>query len=321
MDLTNEFKKTLTSVVVEDYKTATADSVTLKFAYSKKIGILANNQKISIAIGLGDELYGLGNYFVDGEVTDSPAGLKIRANSSPFFSSDEKKQRAWNQRTIKEIVFDIARGKGLNPYVENIASLTEKRFDFYQNESHLSFVRRIAQDLGFKTKISSTTLGVYLSTSPGDEVIKYILPFRGYVWNWKSRPLATYKAVQACYWDTQKKRQEWVTWGKPEGPVYTVKYQLNSYKEAATVVENTLSRIKDQKDTLELNLPSEPGHVFTKIGIGHEVEYQPAPRHFKNWVVTRATHELSWQSQKLETRIQCISKKSRSEDGKKPTAD
>ena len=127
--------------------------------------------KSSLKIWLGYEesdLSELGTYTIDEvEITENPAGVKIRAKASdvsPTFKAT--KTRSWHGKTIGEIVKTIADEHGLLPavhgdYLEKLITHIDQ-----ENESDMHFLTRLAKLYGATSKPSGGHL-IFLPEGEG----------------------------------------------------------------------------------------------------------------------------------------------------------
>lgn len=165
---------------------------------------------LSVALGFkGRPLADMGRFAVDGVSGKHPAQtISITATAANLKGNIRSpKTRAFEDKTLKDIVATIAGEAGLKPMVS--ASIAASRWAYLAQttESNLHFLSRIAKTLDATAKAAGGALIVQRRgdglTAAGDALIPPVLmqsALTSYDWDYDGR--AVYKSVQAEYSDT-----------------------------------------------------------------------------------------------------------------------
>lgn len=166
--------------------------------------------KLEVSLGFqGGPLAFMGVFAVDGVSGVGPTqGMRISATAADMKSPIRAPQtRAWENKTLADIVKTIAGGAGLRPVIGESVASTHWAYLAQTSESDLHFLTRIAATLDATCKPAGGALIVQArgegKTAAGDVLTPpSISAQRLSSWSWKLEGREVYRAAQAEWRDT-----------------------------------------------------------------------------------------------------------------------
>lgn len=297
-DVTSTFRDRLVDLEVVDEDGDKADRV--RITVDDRDDLVAEpGMDTVIEVWLGYRETGLsmmGRYAVDGVGGEGPLRkLAISATAADMKGSIRApKTRAWEGKTLGEIVQTIAEETGLRAVVSS--ALSSVRWDYLAQtaESNLHFLRRLANGLNATAKPAGGTLLVARrgddTTAAGDPMPNGTIGPRDLVnWTWEKDGRERVGSVEAEWGDTDSGRREVVAVGEQE-PASRLRHRHASEDEARRAADAEYRRRAMGEVTLSAELASFApallaGARLTLSGVSTKVDGQ--------WDVVRVIHTLS----------------------------
>lgn len=207
-DATGAVSDRLLALTVTDHDGGTADQVTLDL--DDRDGLLELPEmeaKLTVALGFrGLPLSVMGIFAVDGIGGTGPQqSMQITATAADMKKDVRApKTRAWEGKTLKDIVATIAAEAGLKPVVGESVAGVSWPYLAQTAESDLNFLTRIAAALDATAKPAGGALIVQRrgegKTAAGDVLTPPVITrARMLSWTWNLEGREVYKAVE-CEW-------------------------------------------------------------------------------------------------------------------------
>lgn len=234
----------LLSLTVTDEDGDKADRLQIDLDDPMGLIALPPDAILSVALGFkGMGLADMGRFAVDGMSGRHPAQtLSITATAANLKGDIRSpKTRAFEDKSLKDIVATIAGEAGLKPLVSESIAASRWEYLAQTSESNLHFLSRIAKTLDATAKAAGGALIVQRRgdglTAAGDALISPILFQSGLTsWDWELDGRAVYKSVQAEYSDTGGGQVHSVTVG--EGTPALRLRHVHATKDEATRAAN-----------------------------------------------------------------------------------
>jgi phage protein D len=305
-NITHDIASSLLSVTYTDNLTGESDELDVEIEDTDGKWMddwyPAKGSLMTLALGyVGEPLMDCGSFEVDEiEFSDSPSVVRIRALSAGVTLALRTQQhRAFEETTLLKIVTHIARLQGYT-VKGSIANIPIDRVT--QNESDLSFIKRLADTYGYAIKMTGKTLA-FLSFSELKNAPSQLTFTRADITNWRLRDQinSVYQGVQAKHHDPKKKKL--LAYNSKDGKsLYTEESRgqatsnntLNMRSRATdqatqdTKAQAALSKKNDKQTegsfSTEGNKACRAGHVITLDGFG---------RLSGRWRIKKAVHQLS----------------------------
>lgn len=274
---------------------------------------------VSISLGL-ESLVPLGTFTVDTVKASGPPNiLQIDGSAAPFSASGERKgmqsrkSRSFDEKTIGDIVKQIAGEHGLNPVVsDELASINPGHLD-QTDEGDVSFLNRIARDVGGVVKATNDRLAFVMrgasKTASGKTLPTVaIVRTQSTRWEFVAADRGGYKSAVATYRDAGQAKTIEVVVGDGD-PVLRLPHIYSTESNARRAAT---SRLKDAERSSGGKLTiSMPGRldVLAESPIAVSGFRQGVDGSF---VVRRVEHSLSKSG--LTTSIDAESPDSKDED-------
>ena len=149
MPVAGGFYERLKSVTVTDKEGLKSDTVDIELNDGSPdfIALPRKGAIIGVRMGYDDNLASLGTFTADKISCDClPYSMKISGNAVDFRSGKlkERQERAWDKKSLGDIVSQIAEESGLTPAID--PELSKFVYDWIgqQDESNIHFLRRLA---------------------------------------------------------------------------------------------------------------------------------------------------------------------------------
>jgi phage protein D len=238
----------------------------------------------------------MGQFTVGGVAGAGPAQRMLITASAVDMKSDARapKTRAWEGKTLKDIVSTIAAEAKLKPVVGESVASAHWAYLAQTAESDLHFLTRIAATLDATAKAGGGALIVQKrgegKTAAGDTITPVAIgAARLSSWSWKVDGRAEYKKVEAEWSDTATGQRRKVVRGSGN-PVQRLRHLYASAEEATRACEGELSRAGRAGLTISADLAGfEPGLFAGGIarlsGLRAELN--------GDWHIQKVTHSLS----------------------------
>ena len=267
-DATGRVADRLLSLVVTDEDGAKADRLELEL--DDRDGALAfpdTEARIEVALGFRPgPLSVMGVYAVDGVSGSGPRQtLRITATAADLKGDIRApRTRAWEGRTLGEIVATIAGEAGLKPVVG--ASVAGRAWAYVAQtaESNLHFLARLAATLDATAKPAGGALVVQRRgegrTAAGDRLTPPVIPaWRISDWSWSFEGRTVYRSAEAEWIETGSGVTHKLRVGSGT-PLKTLRHPYPTAAEAQRAAEAALSGAERSAMTLEARLAGfEPG--------------------------------------------------------------
>ncbi|MCG8471374.1 MAG: hypothetical protein MI742_05900 [Desulfobacterales bacterium] len=295
-EITDKINDRMISLSVVDEAGLKSDTLTLVLDNRDgKVAIPPTGAKLEAWMGYKETgLARMGLYVAD-EITISgpPDKLTISANSANMRDSlKEKKERSWDRFSLGDLVATIAAEHGylskVDPSLENI-----RRNHLDQTESDMHLLTRLAKEYAAVAKFAGKMILFVPERNAKSASGKKISPVtltRGELerWSVRSTDRKHYKSVAAWWQDVKSGEKKKVVAGKgsPQHSLSVVHPNEAMAKDAAMAMMKTLSRGKASLDFSCVGRPD----IMAETPLTLENVAQGADG---DWVVSRATHEIS----------------------------
>lgn len=298
-DVTGSLADRLLSLTVTDEDGGKADRVEIEVDDRQgRVALPDLNAMLAVSLGYRDRpLAMMGIYAVDGVSGSSPPQVMRISATAADLKGDIRspKTRAWENKTLSEIVKVIAGEAGLNPMVGKSVAQARWKYLAQQAESDLAFLTRIAADLDATAKPTTGALIVQRRgdglTAAGDVLpVPMLLGSDLTEWDWSIDTREIYKKVEAT-WSIASTGQSGLATKGDGKPVLRLRHSHGSAEEAERAAEAKLKGAARAAMTLKARLSRfEPGLLA-----GASVTTIMMPRLELNglWHIATVQHELT----------------------------
>lgn len=198
----------LVSMTINDEAGTKADTLEIELDDREGFKAPPKNAEIQVWLGYEPQPTYMGRYKVDEWMKAGPERrLTISAKSAEMTGTIRAaKSRGWDDKTVGEIVREVAEANGLQAIVdESLAVLAISHID-QQNESDLAFLTRLAGRVGGVFKLSDGKVlfaarGSSVLPSGDDKPIIELVPAMVSDWDCTSAQRGDYGAVICTYMD------------------------------------------------------------------------------------------------------------------------
>lgn len=302
-DITEAVKTSLISLTVEDKVGIESDTLTLELEDAdNKLNIPRRGVKLQAYLGWKESppLLLMGEYVVDTvEYSFAPNKLTIKAKAADLYlASKEKslKTRAFDKKTLGQIVSTVAADMGLEAKVaSDLNGIQVKHID-QTDESNLHFVTRLAKQYDATAKPAGGKL-VFAKSGSGQSAGGSPLPSLtiplsdtapGARLAFAGRP--EYDGVTANWRDKDKAKTKAATVGGENRKKLRGTYATEAEATAAAKAE--LTRQQREPVTLELTLKRGNPLLRAEIHVNTDASWQK-PDAIRTWRVVQCTHKLT----------------------------
>ncbi|WP_413874176.1 phage late control D family protein [Albidovulum sp.] len=300
-DVSGNFRDRLLGLTVTDEDGGKADRIEIEVDdRDGRVAFPDMDTLLDVSLGFrqpfgGSALSYMGRYAVDGVAGAGPAQrMRITATAADMKGDIRApKTRAWEDKTLKDIVAKIAAEAKLKPVVGQSVGSAHWPYIAQTVESDLHFLTRIAATLDATAKPAGGALVVQRrgegKTAAGDAVTPVAIDAgRIASWTWKVDGRAEYRQVEAEWSDTPAGQRRKVTRGQGK-PVQRLRHLYASAEEATRACDGELSRAGRASLSISVDLAGfEPGLFaggsVSLSGLRSELEGE--------WHIARVTHEL-----------------------------
>lgn len=253
--------------------------------------------KLELWLGFrGQALSYIGQFEIDGVSGEGgPDKMTISATAIDLKSPVRApRTRAWEDRSLSDIVSEIAGEADLEPVVSE--SIADKTWAYLAQtaESDLNFLTRIAKDLDATAKAAGGRLIVAKrgedTTPGGDEVEAVAIPRNRLQpgWSWELDEREKYGAVEAEWADTGAGQQRKVKRGS-DAPVRRLRHVYGSEDEAGRAASAELEKAQRGRLKITATLAGFEPALYA----GGRVEFSGLRAELSGeWHVDQVTHEL-----------------------------
>lgn len=299
-DATGAVGDRLLSLTVTDNDGGVADQVVIDLDNRDgRIAMPDREAKLEVSLGFkGQALAFMGVFAVDGVGGEGPAAsMRITATAADLKSDIRSpRTRAWEGKTLSDIVRTIAGEAGLKPVVG--ASVAGAAWDYLAQtaESNLNFLTRIAATLDATAKPAGGALIVQRrgegKTAAGDVLTPPVItPARLSRWTWSLDGREVYGAVEALWSDTGTGTVNKVTVGSGT-PRRALRHVHRTEAEARRAAQATLSGAARSAMSISAGLAGfEPGLLAGATARLAGPGLHPAEL-AGEWQITKVTHRL-----------------------------
>lgn len=312
------FLERLVSVTITDKEGTRSDTIDITLEAGPPF-LAIPRKKAIIRAWLGYEETGVayfGAYTADDVTLDClPYTLQVQGKSADMRAKmKEHKERHWDNKTVKDIVSEIAQENGLQAQVSGAVGAHKYQWFGQEGESGLHVVERLARRHNALFSVKDGKLifaekGSGLSAAGAGLTSLVITPpmiVKG-TCKIQFRQRESHKQVRAAYHDQgEGKRQYAVADSDPDGEaVYTLRHQYANKDEAqgaASAKAKELQRSADSTSvTIEGSVAARGGTPMSYAGVHPEVDGTP-------FIIETATHTYS-KGQGYRTDIQAKARK------------
>ncbi|OYQ85390.1 contractile injection system protein, VgrG/Pvc8 family [Wohlfahrtiimonas chitiniclastica] len=295
-NITSRINSRLLSLNLVDNRGFDADTLTLVIDDSDGLMALPKRGvKINVKIGFG-ALIDRGDFVVDAvSHTGAPDVITISANSADFRKKLlEQKNKAYHQKTIKEIVEAIAGEHKLESRVADELANIKVQDRQQRNESDANFLTRLAEEFDAVATVKKGTI-LFLKRGESKTASGQALPTiiitrnQGDNHSYSVNDRDAYTGIKAKYTTTKNGVRKEVLVGDDE----RTKMLRRIYKtegEARAAAENELKRVQRAAASFSFTLAMGRPELIAEspvkvLGFKAEIDSQ-------NWIATRVTHNL-----------------------------
>lgn len=243
-DATGALADRLLSLTVTDNDGTTADQVTLDLDdRDGRLDLPDMEARLEVALGFGGALSVMGVFAVDGIGGTGPQqSMRITATAADMKKDVRSpRTRAWEGKTLKDIVATIAAEAGLKPVVGASVAGVSWPYLAQTAESDLNFLTRIAATLDATAKPAGGALIVQRrgegKTAAGDVLTAPVItPGRMASWKWNLDGREVYSSVECEWSDTATGAVRKVTRGQGT-PLRKLRHVYASEAEATRAAD------------------------------------------------------------------------------------
>lgn len=225
-----------------------------------------------------------------------PSIVKIKATSIPNFSSanKEKKSKAWENTTFKRILNEIASNNGLGTFLDVEIDKEYKRIN-QSNESDLSFLKRLAKDLGYGLKVYNLEIIIfdnkkYNNAASIRTITKGEVSLKTY--NISDSSLEAFKEAQVSYKDAKTGKTKKTTSTNSKNNNTNRKLKINTRAESKSDAHKKGSKVLEDKNK-ETNKASFTLAGDISLACKQNIEINGWGRLDGKYSINKATHSVS----------------------------
>lgn len=302
IDVTNKIMPLLIDLNIEDHAGFESDNISFTLANPKgNIFVPKKGAKIMMLCGYKDSaminmgMYELGQIELTGGGSQTHQ-MKLNGQAFNFHKAkiSEVKNRSFDEKTLGDIVNEIAGDNGLTASVDQeLASIQIKHID-QVNESDMHFLTRLSQDYDAIFKIAQMRL-VFSKRGKGMSITGQILqslainltPKVSY--SLRTEDQESFDKVIVYYGDKEKGGRSKVEFGEGERS-FEYKRMMATKEEAEKKAESLIAQKARSLFRLNLTMPGSP-QITAETPI---VIVEPTvPLMSGKWIVERVSHSLS----------------------------
>lgn len=254
--------------------------------------------KLEVSLGFrGQALAFMGVFAVDGVSGRGPLqSMQVSATAADLKSDARApKTRAWEGKTLADIVSAIAGEAGLKPVVGQSVATTKWDYLAQTSESDLHFLSRIAATLDATCKPAGGALIVQKrgegKTAAGDAMpTPSLSATRLSSWDWKLEGRKVYRSAQAEYRDTGTGQTHKIKHGD-KSPLKVLRHLHASKDEADRAAKSALSGAA--RDAMSLSAELAGFDAGLLAGGSVTLTGMPRPELNAEWHLQTVTHALS----------------------------
>lgn len=284
IDRTRKVWDYLESVQYEDAESGESDSLSFTVANDPPFSIPSPGAEVKFWLGWkesGQKYFG--TFIVDSSSVDiKPAKMSVTAKSANFNSASrgsksekERRDREWENVTLADIAAKIAAEHGCSSKVEvNV----HYPFIAQTGESNLSFLQRLASEMGATFAVKDNTILIY-PPDKGSRPTATLVYSESVSGSFTAKAREEYTETEAKWWDKKearekkvsskrKKKEKWwnaagsgSTAGSGTGTKHTTKKRYHSASEAMTAADNHMILHERGEFEADLTLPGDPNLV------------------------------------------------------------
>lgn len=312
-DLSQLLSDRLQSLTLTDNRGFEADQLDIVLSdHDGKLALPSRGAMLSLAFGWSDEpLVFKGEYTVDElEHSGSPDILTIRARSADIRGSlMTQYERSFHQKTIGDIVQQIASENKLTLQVSPEFAQTQIAHIDQANESSISFLQRLAEEYDAIATVKNGNL-LFMPTGTGKSASGQLLPKifitrqAGDSHRFSIAEGENYTAVRAYWHNTTTGKRGEVTVdenGKqPKGiltdadNIKTLRHTYQSKQAAENACKREFGKLQRGVATFSLNLAVGNAELMPELPV--EVKGFKAEIDSAEWIIVTATHTISAES-------------------------
>lgn len=266
INITPQIKDRLLSLEVIDEAGGKADEVTITLDdRDNELELPLPGAPLVVAMGYKETvLVPMGIYTADEVVAKGPPDtIIIRGKAANLGGSiKEQKTRAWDNKTLEQIVAAIAGEHSLKHLVaEAFRDFLYEHLD-QTDESDINFLTRIAKEHDAISTVKGDTV-LFMGKGEGKNAQGLVMPpvpiqKTGKLrWSMTLATLGDFKSVEASWHNQETGTRDKVTAGEG-APVKRLRHTYPNKKEAQQAAKTKLDEVKRGNNTLSIFMPGEP---------------------------------------------------------------
>ncbi|MFZ6712019.1 contractile injection system protein, VgrG/Pvc8 family [Undibacterium sp. TC9W] len=312
-DITSKIYSRLVSLTLTESREDAVDELNITIDDSDgRVAIPSKGVKITLQLGWqGSPMVDKGTFVVDEvEHEGAPDMLVLRARSAQMAKQVRtRKDRSFDQKTVADIVGQIANDNGLMPRVSQ--SLQSKTIDHIDqtNESDVNFLNRLGKRFDAVATIKKDSL-LFLridegSNSKGESLPTITLERRdGDKHRYHTASRDAYSGVRAQWHDPNDAKEKSELIGEDDNPK-RLRHTYPNQEAAEQAAKAELNRVKRGKATLQFTLALGRPDITPMMGV--RTPSLKAPIGDTNWIIIKTTHSVT--AQGFTTQLEMETKK------------
>ncbi|MBI3727074.1 MAG: phage late control D family protein [Burkholderiales bacterium] len=298
-DITSKIYSRLVSLTLTESREDAVDELNITIDDSDgRVAIPRKGVKITLQLGWqGSPMVDKGSFVVDEvEHEGAPDMLVLRARSAEMAKQVRtRKDRSFDQKTVADIVGQIAKDNGLTPRVSK--SLQDKIIDHIDqtNESDVNFLNRLGKRFDAVATVKKNAL-LFLpidegSNSKGESLPTITLERRdGDKHRYHTASRDTYSGVRAQWHDPNDAKEKSELIGEDDNPK-RLRHTYPNQEAAEQAAKAEMNRVKRGKATLQFTLALGRPDITPMMGARFPGIKLPIGE--MDWLIVKTTHNLS----------------------------
>ncbi|MFZ6732480.1 contractile injection system protein, VgrG/Pvc8 family [Undibacterium sp. Ji42W] len=300
-DITSKIYPRLVSLTLTEARENAVDELNITIDDSDgRVAIPRKGVKITLQLGWQNTgMVDKGSFVVDEvEHEGAPDMLVLRARSAEMAKPVRtRKDRSFDQKTVADIVGQIAKDNGLAPKVSQ--SLQGKVIDHIDqtNESDINFLNRLGKRFDAVATVKKDAL-LFLpidegANSKGESLPTITLERRdGDKHRYHTASRDAYSGVRAQWHDPNDAKEKSELIGEDDNPK-RLRHTYPNQEAAEQAAQAEMNRVKRGKATLQFTLALGRPDITPMMGV--RIPSLKPPIGDTDWIIVKTTHNLSTQ--------------------------
>lgn len=316
-DITSKIYPRLVSLTLTEARENAVDELNITIDDSDgRVAIPRKGVKITLQLGWQHTgMVDKGSFVVDEvEHEGAPDMLVLRARSAEMAKPVRtRKDRSFDQKTVADIVGQIAKDNSLTPKVSQ--SLQGEVIDHIDqtNESDINFLNRLGKRFDAVATVKKDSL-LFLridegSNSKGESLPTITLERRdGDKHRYHTASRDAYSGVRAQWHDPNDAKEKSELIGEDDNPK-RLRHTYPNQEAAEQAAKAEMTRVKRGKATLQFTLALGRPDITPMMGV--RIPGLKAPIGDKDWIIVKTTHSVT--AQGFTTQLETETKKQQKE--------